>query len=290
MRFELDNALIDEIIFCMENQDGEFYVDTHEKVIVNPEIDIDADIDTDEDDRYINLPDWSPNDGYRLMEHFAASLKNPVAREELSAALNRGKGVFRSFKNVLEQYPETAKQWFRYKDKEMKSEVIAWYNSWREIWGLEPVGDEPEDNSSLVLEDFIFREGSAADAENAAALHKVCTEEQKETAFRAVYDSMNPFTFPGDICLAAETAAGDFAGFICAVKDSSSGLRISSLEVHPEYRGMGLGKTLLSKLLEKTNGQNLHITIDLPAGMENFARTLHLENFKPCVQRFILEQ
>jgi ribosomal protein S18 acetylase RimI-like enzyme len=287
MRFELDDILTEEILFYMENQDSVFFMDTHKGQIVSIENGCEDAPDFDDDERFIALPEWSPQDGYRLMEHFAASLKNPVVRQELSAALNSGKGVFRSFKNAIEQYPETEKLWFRYKNREMKNEVIAWYNSQREIWGLEPVGGEPEDTLSLILEDFIFRDGNDSYAQNAAALHKICVDEQKNAAVRSVYESINPFTFPGDICIVSEYADGEFAGFICAVKDSSF-LRICAIEVLPEYRGMGLGKALLSKLLEKVNGQKIHITIDLPAGMEKFARALHLENFKPCVQRFIL--
>jgi len=62
-------------------------------------------------------------------------------------------------------------------------------------------------------------------------------------------------------------------------------LQITRLEVKPEYRGMGIGKTLLAKLLEKTGGQT--VTFDLPAGYEYFSRTLHIENFKPVMQKFV---
>ncbi|MDR2730070.1 MAG: GNAT family N-acetyltransferase, partial [Treponema sp.] len=58
------------------------------------------------------LPQWGPKDGYRLMEKFTAGLNNPVARQELTAALNKNKGVFRAFRDVLEQYPEVEKIWF----------------------------------------------------------------------------------------------------------------------------------------------------------------------------------
>jgi hypothetical protein len=50
---------------------------------------------------------------------------------------------------------------------------------------------------------------------------------------------------------------------------------------------MGIGKTLLSKLLEKADTLNLDVTIDLPTDFEYFSRSLYLENFKPTMQRFI---
>jgi ribosomal protein S18 acetylase RimI-like enzyme len=289
MRFDLDNALTEEILFYMENQDGEFLLDTKDAIVVDiHNNDYEDEPDFDDNERFIPLPEWSSNDGYRLMENFTAKLKNPIVRQELSAALNKNKGVFRSFRNVLEQYPETEKMWFNFKEQKMKDEVIVWYNSLREEWGLEPLGIEPEDNSSLILEDFVLREGKDSDLERAAALHKICTEEREDNIFSDLYEKMNPFVFPGDICFIAENPSGDFCGFISAVKDSTINLRICQLEVQSEYRGVGLGKTLLSKFIEKAENLKLNITIDLPKDSDFFSRTLYLENFKPFVQKFAL--
>ena len=288
MRFELDKILTDDILFHMENHEGEFLIDTHKGQVIDiNNNDYDEDPDFNDDERFIHLPEWSSNNGYRLMEKFTANLKNPVLRHELSLALNKNKGVFRHFKNVLEQYPETEKLWFAHKEKEMKREVTAWYNALREEWGLEPIGGEPEDTSSLILEDFILREGKETDREKAKTLHELCVKEREDREISAIYESMNPFVFSGDISFIAESANGDFCGFICAVKDAPSILRICALEVKPEYRGLGLGKTLLSKLLEKADGQKFHVTIDLPEDIEYFSRALRLEEFKPCVQRFV---
>ena len=251
MRFELDKLLIDEILFFMENQDGDFLLDTQENQVIDiNNYEFDEKPDFDDDDRFISLPEWGSQDGYRLMEHFAAGLRNPIARHELSLALNNNKGVFRAFKNVIVQYPEIEKMWFKFKENEMKNEVIAWYNSLRETWGLEPVGSEPEDTSSLVLEDFILRE--------------------EET----------------DFCYTAETSEGDTAGTIRS-RVNDSVLYIENLEVSPEYRGLGLGKTLLAKLLKKADERNLTVIIDLPSEADFFSRSLHLEEFTPCMQRYI---
>jgi ribosomal protein S18 acetylase RimI-like enzyme len=280
MRFELDKILTDEILFCMEDQDGEFLLDTLEgKVINTVNYDLDDEPDLDGEDRYISLPEWDSNDGFRLMEKFTVELKNPVVRQELVAALNVKKGVFRSFKNVLEQYPETEKMWYNFKDRKMKDKVIAWYNMLREEWGLEPIGGEPEDISGIILEDFIFRDVNGNDAADVSALHELCIEELKDSLFEK-----NPFDFTSGIGLAAETASGEFCGYIRADKNEAY-LQITRLEVKPEYRGMGIGKTLLAKLLEKTEGQG--VIFDLPAGSDYFSRTLHIENFKPVMRRFV---
>ena len=300
MRFELTEALLDEILFSMENQDTDSVFDTLEGCVImgdNYELE-DQDDDPDSDDRYISLPEWSPQDGFRLMEHFTSGLRNPMIREELTAALNRGKGVFRAFKNVIGQYPETEKLWYRFKDMEMKREVIAWYNAYRENWGLELIGAEPEDTSSLILEDFLLREGTDADYKKAAALHKICLDAGTDTgpdaesgstgSIHAVFESMNKWIFPGDLCFVAETMDGDFSGYICAAGSAPSTLHICALEIIPEYRGLGLGKALLGRFLEKAGTEQIrNITADLSAGKENFSRMLILENFKPCVQRYV---
>jgi len=251
MRFELNEILTNEILFYMENQDGEFFLDTKELII----IDIynktgDEEPDLIDDDRYISIPHWEPKDGYRLMGKFAAGLKNPVVRHELDEALNRSKGVFKAYKTALEQYPKTEKLWFKYKERQMKNEVISWYNALREEWGLKPIGAEPEDYSSLILEDFIFKE--------------------EENIF----------------CITAENSDGEKAGGISA-ELFNAGLKIKNIEVKPEYRGMGLGKILIAKLIEKADRQKLDVTIDLPAETDFFARSLLLENFKLCSQKFI---
>jgi len=259
MRFEMDNILLDQILFYMENQDSDFFLDTQERKIIdilnyNLENDLEEEINKNKE-RFITLPRWLPNDGYRLMEKFSANLKNPVARHELAQALNRNKGVFRAFRNVLAQYPEIEKMWFSYKDTEMKKHVYLWYNALREEWGLSPLGNEPEDTASLVLEDFFIKE----------------TEESG-------IDSYLEFI--------AESVSGESAGTIKGtIKDSV--LNIDIINIKPEYQGLGLGKTLLSKIIEIAEERNLDITTDLPASFEFFSRSLYLENFKPVSQKFI---
>jgi GNAT superfamily N-acetyltransferase len=299
MQFELDSALLDQILFFMEDQNGEFYVDTQEGIVLSGD---DEKINSDEieadNGRYLSLPDWGPTDGFRLMEKFAASLKNALTREELSAALDRGRGVFRAFKNTLARYPETEKLWYAYKEREMKRVIVAWYNSLRELWGLELIGEEPEDITGLALEDFRFRAGTELDAALAEELHRACLEEfnaqissggrpgAQETV-EEIFCGMGEWAFPGSISFAAETAGGEFTGYVSAVNVSCEAARVCAVEVKPEYRGLGLGKALIALLLEQAVSKKIpRIIIDLPAGQEHFSRTLLRENFKPCVRRF----
>ncbi|MCL2066051.1 MAG: GNAT family N-acetyltransferase [Treponema sp.] len=293
MKFELTEALIEDIAFAMENQAGEYLLDTREGIVLWAE---DADypeeeIEADEEHRFIGLPDWEPQDGYRLMEHFTAGLKNPVAREELTAALNRGKGVFRAFKDVIGQYPEVEKLWFKYKDKGIKDAVIYWYNALVETSNMEKIGHEPEDTSALLQEDFRIRAGNETDRFKAEALHKLCVEAIKgdtaQAADRRVFESMNKWIFPGSLCFIAENNSGDFAGYISSHSNGSSVLHICVLEVAPEYRGLGLGKALLGRLLEQASRDGINsITIDLTSGTDFFSHSLLMENFAPSVQRY----
>ncbi|MDR0455470.1 MAG: GNAT family N-acetyltransferase [Treponema sp.] len=284
MQFELNQTLIDEIIFYMEDQSGEFVLDAQEGIVINMD---DGEADSN-DSRYVPLPDWGPSEGFRLMEHFTAGLHNALVREELSAALDRGRGVFRAFKDTLTRYPEAEKLWFGYKDREMKREVISWYNSLREVWGLELIGEEPEDIAGLALEDFRFRQGMTQDSAVAQELHLAClgADDAEKAVNAAVFAGMAEWVFPGDICCVAETAGGEFAGYISAVR-SDTALRICAVEVQAEYRGLGLGKALLARLLEQADSEkNSVVIIDLPAGQGHFARALLREHFNPRVQRY----
>jgi len=64
-------------------------------------------------------------------------------------------------------------------------------------------------------------------------------------------------------------------------------LHIVNLEVKPEYRGLGLGKELIAKILKNADEKKLDVTIDIPAQIDFFTRSLLLENFKLISKRFI---
>jgi GNAT superfamily N-acetyltransferase len=299
MPFELTKALINDILFSMEDQRGNFLLDTQEGVVAGgnsefdvwPETETEAEIEM-EGERYIRLPTWDSSDGFRLMERFAASLRNPLIREELSGALNRGKGVFRAFKDILGQYPGAEKLWFTFKEREMKREILRWYNALREEWGLQRIGDEPEETGDLVLEDFRFREGTAEDEPAAAELHRLCTGEIRGPAETRteVPAGDSPWVFPGAVSLVAETVGGEFAGYIAAAGRGPS-VHIRALEIKPEYRGLGIGEALLSRLLDAAGAAQKErpirqLSIDLPVAAEGFSRVLLRESFTPCFTRY----
>jgi GNAT superfamily N-acetyltransferase len=318
MKFALTDALLDDIIFSMESQFGERYLDTKKGCVVNAENEPEPDeFDADEtgtgydddkctkiekdSERFIDLPSWDSADGFALMEHFAAGLRNTVAQKKLTAALNRGKGVFRAFKDALSEQPEVEKLWFEYKDTEMRKVVRTWSAGLGEEWAvsrLGPLNDRvrPDETGELVAEDFHFREpeelGAAGEADKAAALrlHEYCVEEHRrlvgEIDSTDIPYSNTPggWDYPGAAALVAETAAGDFAGYVAAIP-AGRNMHIRLLQVKPEYRGLGVGEGLFRHLLEKLARDNaawnasLEITMDLPAEAEGFASVLEKEGF-----------
>ena len=307
MQFELTEALIDDILFAMEDQMGEFMLDTVEGVVADGADGSDfSDEDLDDDDeeggeRYIDLPEWDSADGFRLMERFAAGFRNPIIREELTSALSLGRGVFRAFKDTLGRYPEAEKLWFAYKDNEMKREIIRWYNGLREEWGIEKIGMEPEDTDDLVLEDFRFRPFQKEDIFMAEELHRRYIEEVKiklieeEAAFStdAIIQEAQVFrTIPGSSFengIVVESGSEEFAGYISGLKRGAV-FYIQNLEVKDKFRGLGLGEALLVKFLENLDQTEIdQVLLDLPSWAEGFSRVLHRESFKPYTVRYWLK-
>jgi GNAT superfamily N-acetyltransferase len=296
MQFEITEALVDDILFSMEDQEGDFCFDTLKGIVTGGEdFEDEKDEDSDTEGRYISLPEWDSSSGFRLMERFAASCRNPFIREELSSALNRGRGVFRAFKDVLSQRPEVEKLWFAYKDREMKREIFRWYNALREEWGLEKIGFEPEETEDLILEDFRFRELTEEDMPRVKELHKCCRGEarnwMRENGIVAEEAGEEEELSGGgeQMSLAAESGNGEFSGYVLAVRKGSA-LCIRALEVKPAYRGMGIGEALLTGLLDKTeNDEVSQVFVDLPAGAEGFSRVLVREGFKPYMTSYSLK-
>ncbi|MDR1987013.1 MAG: GNAT family N-acetyltransferase [Treponema sp.] len=284
MYFALTEALIHDILFSMEDQEGDFLLDTQQGVVVKMDsAGVAGSVAAPA--LYRDLPAWHPSDGYQLMKKFTARFKNPVIRTELTAALDRGKGVFRAFKDTLNRYPEAEKRWFSFKTQTMRQEIIRWYNALRDEWGLEHIGSEPEETDDLVLEDFTFRKPSPQDSAAAAELHRGIHEEQEKTGWKGAFFQETP-DLSGDLALVAETGGGDLAGYIATVCLGEI-LHIRGLEVKAEYRGMGVGEALLSRLLDTLDqGGITMVRIDLPVEAEGFSRVLLRKSFTPWVTRY----
>ena len=258
MQFELTDELTDDIISAMENQDVEYAVDAKEGQLVVS----DSDGNKPDDDRYYSLPEWGPSDGFELRESFVNNLHAPLAREELQSAMHSGRGVFKNFRNVLKSYPEIDKRWHIFKHRSMSARINEWYNSLREIWGLEKLDQLPESDESLVHDDFSFKEYDSA-ADKKTILFNItagtCEDEslppEVNEAFyglwKAQFEGLSPENQTGYICF---SLSDEFAGCITAsplLQNQEKLVMITSLFVPEQFRGLGIGTELIEMCISK---------------------------------------
>jgi GNAT superfamily N-acetyltransferase len=279
MRFVLSAPVINGVMYHMENRNGEFLFDTKNGAAVPRKNGMenggpDGDDGNGEDvpgdgRRFIPLPPWSPADGYLLMETFADAALNGELRNGLRAALEQKKGVFRSFKAVLADYPEAARRWHDFKERALRRRVMEWYNELREGWGLARLDGEPEDYGELTRADFRFRPAREEDAEPARELHVLCREEKTFLSETGEIRAL----------VAAETGAGEFAGYGGAAEDAGR-LRVI-VEVRKAFRGMGVGSTLLEQVLAALPPAP-PLTLELPLEYEGFGQVLLRHGFSPA--------
>ena len=252
MQFELTDSLIDDIISAMENQDVEYAVDAAEGQLVIS----DSDGHIPDDDQYYSLPEWGPSDGFELREDFVNNLHSPLAREELQSAMHSGRGVFKNFRNVLKSYPEIDKRWHIFKHRSMSARINEWYNSLREIWGLEKLDQLPESDESLVHDDFSFKEyDSAADRKTillnitAGACEDESLPPEVNEAFyglwKASFEGASEKNQTGYICF---SLSDEFAGCITTsplLENREQVYVITNLFVPEQFRGLGIGTELI---------------------------------------------
>jgi len=246
-KFKMTPEVMDQVIFGMENQMDEFVLDS-ETCLVVPQREIDR---AEDDSRYFDLPEWTPADGYRLMDGFAGSLKNPIFREKLRSILNSGRGVFRGFKNVLKERPDLEKQWFLYKEREMKRRVTEWYAELCGYWDAREAGPEPEDTEDLFYGDFTMKVVREQDPEIRELRDRFCREIYRDypDGFRDIMiRQMNWRGRDPDLTVRAETPDGTVSGIITLFMDEGDGSLFASMDclyVLPEYRGAGIAAGLL---------------------------------------------
>ncbi len=255
MTFELTDELLDSIISALENQNQQFVLDANSKVLIEKQ-----NCECDEE-FYYKLPDWSSADGFNLMEQFVNNLHSPMARNDLLVVLRSGKGVFRGFKDVLKSYPEVEKKWHYFKNKQLIKYVNQWYNSLREIWGLEKLEHEVEETEYLVRDDFVFMpynhlEDSKEILEKLDLVAKeYCTEFPEEVvcALSDLWklDSERDFrkNASGIVC---KSYSKEFVGcivFAPSLENAPKTVLLTSFFVLEKYRGLGIGRELLEQAL-----------------------------------------
>jgi GNAT superfamily N-acetyltransferase len=270
-QFDLTSELMEQIIFAMENQKETFLLDSELPSIVPRE-------GRDEiQGQCFELPLWEPSDGYRLMEQFVLSLRNPVYREHLSSILHCGSGVFRKYKDALNQRPDIERLWFSFKEKAMKDRVSEWYNVLRLEWGLDALDLEYNGEYSPVLTDFSILKEDGSHLDLILSYDKDAYEEMFSTypedyikdMTRRFHDGFEPDVSEESSIFYAESPACDIVGFIwitSEILDKGTVLgRIRQIYVKPDYRGLGLAEKLKETAMENDKIKKSDIVeIDIP--------------------------
>jgi len=272
MIFELDQELIGQIIFGMENQQEHFLFDTQERLLVK-ESTIDPTLLEVDGNRYLPLPIWNSASGFALMESFVTNLRNPLVHEALHQVLLSGKGVFRNFKNTLKDNPDVERLWFRHKEREMQKCVFEWYNELRDMWGMEPLQEETEPGTEdLILADFTFatcnpvHEADIISMDNDSFPHMFPNASIQDLAwYQFLYRAHVPLPCAetkGAFTLVAETPGAELAGFCWSFLETDDHRRINcsiaQLFVVPEFRGLGLGQVLLRQFIQEAINKGVH--------------------------------
>jgi GNAT superfamily N-acetyltransferase len=237
----------------------------------------------------VPLPRWGPAEGFHLMQSFVSTMHNPVYRDLLSQALTSGKGVFRQFKDTLKGNREVERLWFHYKERRLRSVIVAWYNASREARGLEKLSPEPEETYELVASDFFLGWGERGHAAEVLELDR--------QAFFELFPRDDPATLEeryrerraglpspdggASVLLVAETPTGDMAGFAWGIMEGVD-VRLVQLTVTRELRGIGLGEALLRRFLSDLRGRGVRtLTTELEGKSLRYSQFFQSLGFAP---------
>ncbi|MGI9255660.1 MAG: GNAT family N-acetyltransferase [Salinispira sp.] len=269
--FVLSDELLEQILFGMENQHEEFFLNIQTMQIIEAnELSGETDETDENTDNLIMIPEWQPVDGYNLMETFIINLHNPPAKNDLHKSLQGGRGVFRQFKIILKKYPEIERRWFSFREKHMKKRVRTWFNEIRESRGLAALKVEIHDTEELVLSDFTIREVTSAEelqliAERDRQSFEECFLQQDDAdywyGFRRNHLPAPHDREQGSFTLGAYNPAGNLCAFLWALHDEISQQKriahILQLFVEPEFRGLGIAGTLITSYISSCENEGI---------------------------------
>jgi len=288
--FELTEEIIESVIFAMEDQDLESLIDLETGEVYPLEFEpLEEENKQEREGGGIEAPIWSSRDGFRLMESFLGTVRRPSARSDLSAALARGRGVFKAFKEALGNHPEVERAFRDYKKAAMGRRIREWYDELREAQGLERLGPEPEDMGDLVVSDLGIRIGSAQ--EFLSAFLPLLEEAESEAleylpAVLAEYgaalikSSLERSEWIGALI---EDEEGGTLGAAAAFREDSGGQgfgRVFFIFVRREFRREGIARALLERLSVSIAAEGRSIVaIDSPLLPPSFGEALAASGF-----------
>ena len=258
MEFTLTDELTEVIISAMENQEAVFAVNAETSSLVQ----LDESVKVD-DNIFYGLPEWKPADGFALREAFVNQLYVPEVQRELKNVLHSGRGVFKNFRNVLKDYPDVDKRWHIFKYKFMSARITDWYNSLRQVWGLEKLDYFSETDDDLVHDDFSFEEYKSAENQKEVLKNTSAfltddnwnlPDELKKAFYESIVNQFKNYVADNQTGFICRSQSDDFAGCITAsvmTENQEETMILTSFFVPENFRGLGIGTELLTMLLEK---------------------------------------
>ncbi len=289
----LTDEFLFQIIFCMEDQANEYYIDLKQQNICES-VFIEQRIESDPD-RFISIPEWLPSDGFHTMEKFISTLRNPIYRERLKNVLLLGKGVFRQFKDVLHEQPSIERLWYYFKDKEMRNKIYEWYDLHDTAFSLASLKDQGPDDDTLdvIKEDFTISEDLTT--------HKDVFEQFRKECLQTYNDRQNPYSFSiyQDVEKAWKMKENYFALFALTTNEDvvatlfyhldplARVVEIKAYYIIEEYRGIGLFHLLFDSLCVKMKAKGVDdLILDFYEGslqIESMFKEITTKNIKKSV-------
>ncbi len=278
--FSLTDELIDQIIFCMEDQGNEYLIDPKNGEILPA--------DKIGDRITAELPEWRSSDGYLMMEKFISILHNPVYKEELRQVMAVGRGVFKNFKKIVKSYDPLKKKWYNFKDRYMKDLVVEWYNVNVEAGYFERMGTESLETENIILSDFTLEY-------NCIDKYEIM-EEEKNSFFdifpddtvlgRYYFEKMRSIREEDgrhivSVCANAgdSVPAGIIWGWVWSIPEGAL-LVVEEFFVLQRYRGLGLGKVLIQSLSERAREEGVsRIFFEVPGVFPHINMMLEKQGF-----------
>ncbi len=285
--FELTDEIIDLIIFGMEDQGEDYYVNIQNGIVGSRSFILRDQNAANIDSTAIPVPEWHPSDGFQLMERFVAAIHNPVHKEALVDILSAGRGAFRNFKSYVKESEILSKQWYSHKDKIMRSRVVEWYNTNCDILKYKDIEENTDETENLILDDFVFRIDYSDQEDLIKCKAEVSIRENLDKRGKGIADffikrNILFLESPGVEALSvyAETLEGEYAGSITggSFSDTDSDTKLGvvhSVWVEKKFRGMGLARHLIDQFLKEAVNRSIKtVLFELPGGSSELKSTL----------------
>ncbi len=262
----LGPEFIHQVVYCMENQNQEYMLnlDTLELLEVE-EIDFeDPNLNTD---ILIDIPQWTPSDGFRVMEEFTTFLGNPLYKDKLRQAMQAGYGVFRNFKNILQEAPWLTDRWHAFKNAYMEKIVIQWIRESDTLRSMLDLEQEsiPEETEDILFEDFSMGQPQPEELQEIIDFLKMLNQSSPQLIYPTCQGDCRSIEDPNNTLLVKDPL-GSIVGVMECREQVSLVYEVTLVALDPRVEGIGLLEHILFRFIDmvKKRGARGLITPELP--------------------------